>query len=148
LAGLTELGPPVLRKTLSLVLPAVIPSWRFFKTVAPSPRVECRVKLGGGAFSNWSERFPLPDYVSLWQMLGRMLWNPDRNAQLYLVSLSERLVETGSDHAANELARRVAQALPADVTTYQFRLVCVQRQDGQLLRFVEYESDVLEAGAI
>lgn len=81
-------------------------------------------------------------------MLGRMLWNPDRNAQLYLVSLSERLVETGSDHAANELARRVAQALPADVTTYQFRLVFVQRQGGQLLRFVEYESDVLEVGAI
>lgn len=132
------MGPVVLRKTLSLVLPVLIPSWRFFKSVEPSPRVEYRLWLGGVA-GDWHPFGDVPERVSPLQMLGRMFWNVQRNRQLYVVSLCERLAENRSDHALWELLRRIAQSLDGQSGDLQFRLIFVDRQDGQLCRVVDYE---------
>ncbi|MFW2542717.1 hypothetical protein ACN2XU_08755 [Primorskyibacter sp. 2E107] len=123
---------------LSLLLPALIPSWRFFKTVAPSPRIEYR--LDGAP---WSECQHRPRQIGPARMLRRMLWNPRWNEQLFLVSLSERLVADPeqADHALAELSTRLIRlSHAAPGATLEFRLVFVARDGAQIGKFIEYES--------
>lgn len=124
---------------LSLFLPTVIPSWRFFKTVAPSPRIEYRL-IEAGRVGDWQEDRPRPGHLGLGQILRRMLWNPEWNEQLYLVSCSERLIDEPSQHSVDEINLRVARLLPAGQQELQFRLVFVSREQGQIVKRVEYES--------
>jgi uncharacterized protein (UPF0248 family) len=124
---------------LSLFLPTVIPSWRFFKTVAPSPRIEYRL-IEAGRVGDWQEDRPRPGHLGLGQILRRMLWNPEWNEQLYLVSCSERLIDEPSQHSVDEINLRVARLLPAGQQELQFRLVFVSREQGQIVKLVEYES--------
>ena len=124
---------------LSLFLPTVIPSWRFFKTVAPSPRIEYRL-IEAGRVGDWQEDRPRPGHLGLGQILRRMLWNPEWNEQLYLVSCSERLIDEPSQHSVDEINLRVARLLPVGQQELQFRLVFVSREQGQIVKLVEYES--------
>jgi uncharacterized protein (UPF0248 family) len=124
---------------LSLFLPTVIPSWRFFKTVAPSPRIEYRL-IEAGRVGDWQEDRPRPGHLGVGQILRRMLWNPEWNEQLYLVSCSERLIDEPSQHSVDEINLRVARLLPAGQQELQFRLVFVSREQGQIVKLVEYES--------
>ncbi len=126
-------------RLLSLLLPALIPSWRFFKTVAPSPRIEYRL-IGPDGAGGWQEDRPRPRHLSFGQMLRRMLWNPDWNEQLYLVSCSERLIEAPSQHSLDEINIRVARLLPPGPQQLQFRLVFLSREGDQIVKLVEYES--------
>ena len=126
-------------RLFSLFLPTVIPSWRFFKTVAPSPRIEYRL-ISGESKGRWQEDRPRPEHLGGWQILRRMLWNPDWNEQLYLVSCSERLIEAPSQHSIDEINLRVAKVLPAGTGSLQFRLVFLSRQGKQIVKLVEYES--------
>ena len=129
---------------ISLLLPALIPSWRFFKTVAPSPRVEYRL-LRHGVAGAWQEDRPCPAHLSIFTMLRRMLWNPEWNEQLFMVSCAERLVEEDSPHCSahseQEINRRIARLLPmAGETDLQFRLVFWRRDGAQLVKEVGFES--------
>lgn len=124
---------------LSLFLPTVIPSWRFFKTVAPSPRIEYRL-INGDSIGGWQEDRPRPAHLGLGQILQRMVWNPEWNERLYLVSCSERLIEAPSQHSVDEINLRVARLLPPGSETLQFRLVFLSREGAQILKLVEYES--------
>ncbi|WP_349376656.1 hypothetical protein [Pseudophaeobacter sp.] len=117
----------------------MIPSWRFFKTVAPSPRIEYRL-IEAGRVGDWQEDRPRPGHLGLGQILRRMLWNPEWNEQLYLVSCSERLIDEPSQHSVDEINLRVARLLPAGQQELQFRLVFVSREQGQIVKLVEYES--------
>lgn len=136
--------------TLRLLLPALIPSWRFFSAVAPSPRVEYALLSRPGARAkNWHEFRPRPARLGLGQMLGRMFWNPAWNEQLFLVSCAERLMENPTAHSIEEIARRVSAGIPAapageaEPGYLQFRLVFVSREGAVILRDVEYISEVL-----
>lgn len=126
-------------RLMSLFLPTVIPSWRFFQTVAPSPRIEYRLITGEQA-GDWHEDRPRLAHLSFGQMLRRMLWNPDWNEQLYLVSCSERLIEAPSQHSLDEISTRVARLLPHGPQLLQIRLVFVSREGAQIVKLVEYES--------
>ncbi len=126
-------------RLISLLLPALIPSWRFFKTVAPSPRVEYRVYCSGQA-GDWQEVDPRPMRVTIAQGLQRLVWNPHWNEQLFMVSCSERLIEVPTPHSFEMIARRVAAQLPDHVCELQFRLVFVSRVQEQIVKSVEYES--------
>ncbi|MBP0484003.1 hypothetical protein [Sagittula salina] len=126
---------------MRLLLPALIPSWRFFRAVAPSPRVERRIWRNGRP-GPWQPVCPRPDHVSAVQMLGRLFWNPDWNAALYLVTLSERVVEQGSSRAAAEILARASEGFEGVV---QIRLVFVSREGGGLAREVLYQSAEPEA---
>ena len=131
-------GSPVLR-LISLFLPTVIPSWRFFQTVAPSPRIEYRL-ISGDQPGDWHEDRPRPAHLSFGQMLWRMLWNPDWNEQLYLVSCAERLIDAPSQHSLDEINTRVARLLPHGPQLLQIRLVFVSREGALIVKLVEYES--------
>ncbi|MBU2961019.1 hypothetical protein KO516_09365 [Citreicella sp. C3M06] len=124
----------IVLRLLRLLLPALIPSWRFFRAVAASPRIE--VRAAGSA--DWREVAPRPDHLSLARMCRRMLWNPRWNEALYLVSLAERVVEQGSAHAMHELQQRVSKLRPNE--QLELRLVFIDVQGGALMREVLYQS--------
>jgi hypothetical protein len=125
---------------VSLVLPVLVPSWRFFKTVEPSPRVEW-APVGGPP---WQELLPRPDRLGPTGMLARLFWNPIGNERLFMVSCAERLMQSESAHSAAQIqarVRRAAQAVegPNDRAA-QFRIVFVHRSQQGLQRDVLYTS--------
>lgn len=134
----------MLLRILRLYLPAIIPSWRFFKEVAPSPRIELGLCAPGGMPERWEEARPRPAHVSPLRMLRRMLWNPRWNETLFLTSCAERIVEGGALHdaalAEAEIARRLARDLPPGPGAFRFRLVFVRREGARLVREVEHLS--------
>ncbi|MEX0304425.1 MAG: hypothetical protein AB3N24_18545 [Leisingera sp.] len=133
---------------IKLLLPALMPSWRFFKAVDPSPRVEWALLESETAEPGaWQEFRPRPQHLSLVAMAKRMLWNPRWNEGLFLVSCAERLTLTPTEHSKQEILRRIAselnRSLPdADKPAYlRFRLVFIDRDaDGDLVKAVTYQS--------
>lgn len=136
--------PVALARSMSTLiyrlLPALIPSWRFFKEVGPSPRVEYRLITGEDA-DRWVEAFPRPATLSPLAMLSRLFWNPDWNDQLFLVSCAERMVEAPSDHSLRNLNERIARRLDCDGSvSLQIRLIFVTRAADGVARTTLYES--------
>lgn len=137
-------------RTLSLILPVLVPSWRFFKSVEPSPRVQWAL-VADGSPTDWREFRPRPAVVTPFEMLMRLFWNPARNDALFLVSLAERIVQNPTPHSINEVNKRILADLPPDqVSTgqsVQFRLVFVSRDGEALSEEVLYVSEPVERGA-
>ncbi len=135
--------------TLKLLLPALIPSWRFFDVIAPSPRIEYTL-LGTADETpvNWQEFRPRPLTVPISLMLKRMFWNPRWNEQLFLMSCAERLMAHPTEHSEREILNRIGAELDEarrDVqsTPYlQFRLVFLVRQGEEIHKRVTYSSKV------
>ena len=128
-------------KTLRLLLPALIPSWRFFDVIAPSPRVEYTLLAAPDETAvDWREFRPRPERLSVLAMLGRLFWNAAWNEALFLVSCAERLIEQPNAHSENEILRRIAADLarqPDGATLppwLRFRLVFVSREGDALSR--------------
>ena len=101
---------------LRLLLPALLPSWRFFDAVAASPRVDYAVLADPDEpAERWHEFRPRPPVLTPGAMLRRLLWNAPWNEGLFLVSLAERLLTaTSADterHSQRELLLRVARHL-------------------------------------
>ncbi len=125
-------------KLLSLLLPALIPSWRFFKEVGPSPRVEYR--LNGGP---WHLATARPGRFSPVRSLRSLVWNPHWNDTLYLISLSERLLtdpDRYGTHVPEELRARIARRVPGPASL-EFRILLVSR-DGTHLAYQSTCHDV------
>lgn len=126
---------------LRLLAPALIPSWRFFKEVAPSPRIEYAVLAAPDQIPEvWTSARPRPAHLSFAQMLGRMLWNPRWNETLFMVSCAERLIAAPTDHSAAEIAARLARDLGPRDGFLRFRLVFVRREGADIVADVEYLS--------
>lgn len=125
---------------LGLLLPALFPSWRFFKTIAPSPRIEFRLGT-----ADWVALQVRPQTVSLAQMTWRLLWNPTWNEQLFLVSCAERLVTEPTPFVAAEIHRRVARLTAAPIgAMLSFRLVFVSWEGGAMVKTIEFEGPPLQ----
>ena len=126
-------------RSVQLLLPALIPSWEFFKAVAPSPRIEYWVAEDGPF---WREFQPRPAQLSPLVILRRMIWNPRWNDHLFLVSCAERLVTRPTEHSVDVIKSRLIKALAPNSSgrTVQFRLVFVSEAAGQKVRDIEYES--------
>jgi hypothetical protein len=79
------------------LLPVLIPSWRFFDFIAPSPRIEFAViaQLDDPA-TRWQEFRPRPVHLPVAAMLRRLLWNPIWNESLFIVSCAEKLLDEPS----------------------------------------------------
>lgn len=133
-------------QTLKLLLPALIPSWRFFDGVAPSPRIEfALLKIANCKPGSWQEFRPRPESLNLASILKRMIWNPRWNESLFLVSCAERLMDHPTEHSRREIVTRIQAELERNETQapfLQFRLVFVSRQDSEIVREVTYTSPV------
>jgi hypothetical protein len=132
---------------LQLLAPALIPSWKFFDVIAPSPRIEYalldRPEDTGG---DWRELRPRPERVPAPVMLARLFWNPRWNETLFLVSCAERLVDRPTAHSQDEIFARIARDLgrrPDGETLpegLRFRLVFVSREGETIDREVLFAS--------
>ncbi|NUH66156.1 hypothetical protein HTT03_12755 [Sulfitobacter sp. S0837] len=121
-----------MRKTLSLVLPVLIPSWQFFKTIEPSPRVQW-ARIGGGG-PRWQEFRPRPQRLSAAQMFKRLFYNAVWNEALFVVSCAERIEAEPTAHSITEIQRRIIASLPhLSDATLQFRLIFIDRNGQDLL---------------
>lgn len=137
---------------LRLLLPAIVPSWRFFDAVTASPRLDYALLPAADAPAEpWREFRPRPAVLRAGTMLRRLLWNPQWNESLYLVSLAERLLgatsaETGA-HSQRELLLRVARDLdrsgactPDALLQIRLRLVSRVGPDDATAEDVVYQS--------
>jgi hypothetical protein len=132
-------------RTLKLLLPALIPSWRFFDAITPSPRLEfALLKNPEDPANNWQEFRPRPAQLSLKRTLISLFWNPHWNESLFLVSCAERLVNEPTDHSHAEILKRLRREIvPTSPALYlQFRLVFVSRDGAQLKKDIWYLSPV------
>lgn len=122
-------------RTLSLVAPALFPSWRFFQAVEPSPRIEAAFLADPGDAPEWRPVRPPPRRATLAATLASLFWNPRRNETLYLVSCAERIIEDGRAHAEREILARIrADAPEADGLWLRFRLRTVRREGAALVQ--------------
>lgn len=140
-------------KTLSFVLPVLIPSWRFFKSIEPSPRVQWAL------FSErnlapivWQEFRPRPLAVTRLSMVLRLFWNPSWNDALFVVSCAERIQQDPTTHSIQEISRRIQsdiEKMGMGVTDkmLRFRLVFVRREGGALVQEIVFLSDAVPAAA-
>lgn len=139
-------------RNLTLLLPALVPSWRFFDIIAPSPRIEYRLLFAEDApADDWREFRPRPAQVSLPTMFVRLFWNPVWNESLFLVSCAERFLDFPTDHSRQEIARRIAAQVtretPDAPPLLQFRLVLIAREGDALSRAIAYVSPATERAA-
>lgn len=139
--------------TLKLLLPVLIPSWRFFDVIAPSPRIEFRQLTSLASEEpdkthHWQEFRPRPAQLSIFSMLKRMFWNASWNESLFLVSCAERLMANPSQHSYQEIAKRIKLELQSggvDITAtpfMQFRLVFLSKDNQELSRHITYLSKI------
>ncbi|NIA71108.1 hypothetical protein HBA54_21140 [Pelagibius litoralis] len=130
-------------KSLKFFAPVLIPSWRFFDTIAASPRIEFAL-LGAAdeTAADWQEFRPRPQNLSFGTVLRRLFWNPNWNDTLFLTSCAERLLENPTEHSVTEISTRIAASLnPAEGDEFfQFRLVLISRAGDDLQKEVAYIS--------
>jgi len=136
-------------RSLTLLLPALAPSWRFFPVVASSPRIEFRaLQATGPEEAEWREFRPAPGKVSVGAMLQRMFWNPGRNETLFLLTYAERLLSGEIEFPRREIANRIARRMPTPpagrerAPFLQFRLILVGGHGSDFRRDVAYVSPV------
>lgn len=138
-------------QTLKLLLPALIPSWRFFDTVAPSPRIEfAQLKNKEATPKNWHELRPKPSKLPVSHMLKRLFWNADWNEALFLVSCAERLMVNPTEHSAQEILKCIRSEMRHSSTNMpatpylQFRLVFFSRQGVEIQKEVTFISPIYQ----
>lgn len=136
-----------LKRAITLLLPALIPSWNFFDWIAPSPRIEYALTASPDVpVEQWHAYRPPPARVGLLAMLAHLFWNPHRNETLFVVACTDRLVELPNDHDAEELFSRIAGELaPTRATGWlRLRLVFVHREGESLVHETRYLSEPRE----
>lgn len=120
-------------RLLALYLPVLFPSWRFFKEVEPSARVEyCHP---GGP---WQAANARPERLRPLAMLARLVWNPDWNERLFLMSLAERMVVEPTAHAEAEILARLARRSGIGPGG-RYRILLVDREGEAISRVVALE---------
>lgn len=135
--------------TLKLLLPVLVPSWRFFDFIEASPRVEYLVLGGGDGHSEqWQEFRPRPRHISPAEMIGRLFYNPVWNEHLFLMSCAERLVRSPDQHSQQQILDAIQchliqhhPNLPASAQL-QFRLVFLSRRAQKMSRETRYTSPI------
>lgn len=134
-------------QSFKLLLPALIPSWRFFDVIAPSPRIEfALLKTAQDTPQHWQEFRPRAERLSILTMLKCMIFNPQWNETLFLVSCAERLMQSGEGHSKQEILKRIKadlrrSSVDSSTTPYfQFRLIFLSRQGAQMRKHVTFIS--------
>ncbi|MDB5490621.1 MAG: hypothetical protein JWO78_470 [Micavibrio sp.] len=135
---------------LALLLPALIPSWRFFDAIAPSPRIEfalLNARRDGPVI--WQEFRPRQkNRLTMGDMVKNLFWNPLWNENLYLVTCAERLINNPADRCGQDIITRLRTSLSepgGDLTGkpyLQFRLTFVSREGEQLESRTAFTSEV------
>jgi len=99
---------------LKLILPVLFPSWRFFSSIGPSPRIHIAfLKNENDEAGDWQEFRPKPFKISFAKGLLRLFHNPQWNEMLYINTCAERLFEGYSEMREQEIMHRIQSAIKA-----------------------------------
>lgn len=135
--------------TLRLLLPALIPSWRFFDSVRPSPRIEFALfDVSNTRDIEWHAFQAHVPHLPLSAMLKRLFWNPDWNDYLYSMSCAARLLDEPTRAREEALLRRVATAAQRSERardtrspkSIRVRIVVLKREGDRITRELMYLS--------
>jgi len=136
---------------LKLLIPALVPSWNFFDVITPSPRIQFALYgLNDEITIEWQEYRHRPTHLTLFQMIGRMLWNAKWNESMFIIGCAERLMVNPTLHSENEILNRMINDFTnktSDIdlnnaTHLQFRLLVVERQGSELHQNITYYSRI------
>lgn len=131
-------------RLLRLLLPVLVPSWRFFDVIAASPRIDYGWSDAVSVEPvHWHPFCPPPAVLGFGQQLCGLVWNPNRNAALYLVSCGDRVVHGGDAFALAEIRSALLRAagqgeLVKDGLQLHLRIRSVERQDTAMMEEVVY----------
>lgn len=140
-------------RALRLLLPALIPSWRFFDFIGPSPRIEYALLDAETspvlADAHWRVYRARRRAVTLLAMLRRLFWNAPWNEALYAVSCAERLLDAPASPQVQALEvlmmRRIVDHLDhfGEMTPFiAIRIVLLERTGNEIGARTAYVSSV------
>jgi hypothetical protein len=126
---------------LKLLLPILFPSWRFFSSIGPSPRIDVGfIPEENAEPLEWIALNQLPKKISFADTVTRLFYNPEWNAQLHLNTCAEHLIENHLEFYEQEINRQLLAAIakhkitvPSNNTHIKFRI-----------RTLEYEEQLQE----
>lgn len=97
---------------IKLLFPILFPSWRFFSSIGPSPRIDVAFIAEKNAEPQaWLPFRSLPERVGFAAGVRRLLHNPIWNERLYINTCAEHLFEGPSDFYAQEIGARLVNAV-------------------------------------
>ena len=137
----------LIQKTGVLILPILFPSWRFFKSIDASPRIQwAGYNPTQADHPEWAELSPRPQSRSLWEIVRSLVFNPERNEALYLVSCAERIADSPTSHFVAQIEERVrcyVSGRSGDLCVAQarFRLVFIEIRDERYFEEIVFTSD-------
>ena len=96
---------------LKLLLPILFPSWRFFSSIGPSPRIE----VGFVADINsepqvWLPFRPVPKKINFILGLQQLIHNPLWNERLHINTCAEHLFDSYSEFRERDIGWRLVSA--------------------------------------
>jgi hypothetical protein len=135
---------------IKLLLPILFPSWRFFSSIGPSPRIDVGfVAEESGSPESWNPFRPIPQHITLMQQLIRLFHNPQWNELLYINSCAERLFEGGDVFYREEIAQRLLRSIalgevvpPANAKFMQFRIRAIYSEDTDANKMGQVKDDL------
>ena len=133
---------------LTLILPVIFPSWRFFSSIGASPRIQLAfLQHETDEPHTWSEFRPRPARVTFREGLWRLLWNPDWNETLYINTCAEHLCDEYSLVREQEILRRILAAVivgkitpELDAKFLLFRISTITRENNAVTQSVVFTS--------
>ncbi len=132
--------------TLKLLFPIFIPSWQFFKEIAPSPRIEFTLLTTEKDLAKWQEFNLRPQENP--NLLKSLFYNPRWNEALYITNCAEQLIANPTEYSSQEILKRITAELKRkqtnlETTPYlQFRLIFISRQNSDLMEDLLYSSEI------
>lgn len=97
---------------LKLLLPVLFPSWRFFSSIGPSPRIEVGFSIEKNTEpQEWLPFHPLIEKINFNLCLRQLFHNPSRNEYLYINTCAEHLFEAYSEFREQEIGVRLVAAV-------------------------------------
>lgn len=97
---------------LNILLPILFPSWRFFSSIGPSPRIELGFVADKNAVpQDWLPFRPLPKNIHFPHGLQRLFHSPLWNERLYINTCAEHLFEGYSELCEREIGQRLVTAV-------------------------------------
>lgn len=139
---------------IKLFLPIIFPSWRFFSSIGPSPRIDFALLTSPHAIpsdSDWMEIFSLPETLSLEKWLKHLFYNPRWNERLFINTCAEHLLENDEVFYAHKIEQYIrVQIIPkrkldellihSQQSCFVFRIRTLVREQCNLVTQVAYVS--------
>lgn len=142
---------------LKFLLPILFPSWRFFSSIGPSPRIEMGFTADKNSEpQNWFPFRPLPKKINFVLGIQQLFHNPLWNERLYINTCAEHLFEDYSEFREREIGRRLTVAVlnkeivvGGEFQYLVFRIRALEFEAGQMrddVVFVSKPFSLLDAG--